>query len=90
MSNAPGGLGVFELLFLKALPVVPQAKVLTALLIFRLLYLLIPLAFAIVIVILFERRKLNEALKRQDNGDNAASECRTAEKSVASKGASLS
>ena len=30
-SNAPGGLGVFELLFLKAMPAAPQAEVLTAL-----------------------------------------------------------
>ena len=62
VSNAPGGLGVFELLFIKAVPSVPQVQVLTALLVFRLLYLLLPLAFALVIVVLFERRQLNVAL----------------------------
>jgi uncharacterized membrane protein YbhN (UPF0104 family) len=69
VSNAPGGLGVFELLFLKALPAMPSVKVLTALLVFRLFYLLIPLAFAIVVVILFERRKLDEVLQKKDGGE---------------------
>ncbi len=75
VSNAPGGLGVFELLFLKALPAMPQVKVLTALLVFRLFYLLIPLLFAIVVVIFFERRKLDEALRRSD--DTTATTCET-------------
>ena len=62
VSNAPGGLGVFELVFIKALPVVAKSKVLAALLVFRLFYLLIPLAFALVVVLLFERRRLADAL----------------------------
>jgi uncharacterized membrane protein YbhN (UPF0104 family) len=61
-SNAPGGLGVFEFFFIKAMPSVPQFEVLAALLVFRLFYLLIPLCFAIVVVILFERRRLSEAI----------------------------
>ncbi len=69
LSNAPGGLGVFELLFLKALPVMPPIKVLTALLLFRLFYLLIPLGFAIIVVIFFERRKLKENLHRSAGMD---------------------
>ena len=64
-SNAPGGLGVFELLFIKAMPAVAPIKVLTALLVFRLFYLLLPLAFAVVVVVLFERGKLAEALQPQ-------------------------
>jgi glycosyltransferase 2 family protein len=62
-SHAPGGLGVFELLFVKAMPDVNSLDVLTALVVFRLLYLIIPLLFAIVVVIVFERRKLSEALQ---------------------------
>jgi uncharacterized membrane protein YbhN (UPF0104 family) len=88
-SNAPGGIGVFELLFLKALPAVPQFKVLTALLVFRLFYLLIPLAFAIVIVILFERRKLDEALRRKDAEDAESIGCEGDAKAVAPENASL-
>jgi glycosyltransferase 2 family protein len=64
VSNAPGGLGVFELLFINALqsPDLPRTKLLAAVLMFRLFYLLIPLAFAILVVILFERRRLSDAL----------------------------
>jgi hypothetical protein len=36
--------------------------VLAALLVFRLFYLLLPLCFAIVVVILFERRRLTEVI----------------------------
>jgi hypothetical protein len=60
VSNAPGGLGVFELLFIKAMPDVPPMQVLAALLVFRLFYLVIPLMIAIVVVVLFERSKLAE------------------------------
>lgn len=63
ISHAPGGLGVLEFVFLKAMPGVPQADVLAALLVFRLLYLLIPLAFSTVVVILFERSRLSRTLQ---------------------------
>jgi uncharacterized membrane protein YbhN (UPF0104 family) len=62
-SNAPGGLGVFELIFLKAMPGAPQESVLAALLLFRLLYLLVPLALAIFVVLGFEKRRLAEAIE---------------------------
>ncbi len=58
LSHAPGGLGVLELMFLSGLPELPKADVLAALLVFRLLYLLAPLAFGIAAVILFERGRL--------------------------------
>ena len=64
-SNAPAGAGVFDLIFINALPSIPKAKVFAAVLLFRLLYLLIPLAFALVIVILFERRRLDRVLHRE-------------------------
>jgi uncharacterized membrane protein YbhN (UPF0104 family) len=63
VSNAPGGLGVFELLFIKAMPSVPKVDVLAALLLFRLLYLIVPLLFALIVVTQFERRKLKLALR---------------------------
>jgi uncharacterized membrane protein YbhN (UPF0104 family) len=62
-SNAPGGLGVFELVFIKSMPGAPQDGVLAALLLFRLLYLLIPLGIAILVVLSFERRRLAEAIE---------------------------
>lgn len=62
-SNAPGGIGVFELVFLKSMPGAPHDGVLAALLLFRLLYLLIPLVIAVFIVLGFERRQLAEAIE---------------------------
>ena len=62
VSNAPAGAGVFDLLFINALPSIPGPKVLAAVLMFRLVYLLIPLAFAIVVVALFERRRIDRVL----------------------------
>jgi uncharacterized membrane protein YbhN (UPF0104 family) len=74
-SNAPGGLGVFEILFIKAMPATPQVEVLAALLVWRLFYLIIPLCFALVIVVLFERSKLKEVLHHED-GHPAAPDVR--------------
>ena len=47
-SHAPGGLGVLELVFLAGMPGVPQADVLAALLVFRLLYLIVPVLLYLV------------------------------------------
>ena len=62
VSNAPGGLGVFELLFINAMPGVPKGEVLAALLLFRLLYLIIPLIFGALVVVQFEKRRLTQAM----------------------------
>ncbi|RYB03869.1 lysylphosphatidylglycerol synthase transmembrane domain-containing protein [Lichenibacterium ramalinae] len=58
LSHAPGGLGVLELVFVNALPDTPRADVLAALLVFRLLYLVIPLLLGIVAVVVFERSRI--------------------------------
>ncbi len=63
-SNAPAGAGVFDLLFINALPGMAKPKVLAAVLVFRLFYFLVPLAFAVVVVVLFERRRLDHVLHR--------------------------
>ncbi|GGK24529.1 lysylphosphatidylglycerol synthase domain-containing protein [Salinarimonas ramus] len=65
ISHAPGGLGVFELVFVAAMPDIPDAELLAALVLFRVLYLLIPFAFSLVVVAIFERRKLAQALKER-------------------------
>lgn len=64
-SHAPGGLGVLEAVFVTAMPGMPKAEVIAALLVFRLLYLLVPLAFAIVVVVLFERSRLSKTLQQR-------------------------
>jgi hypothetical protein len=57
-SHAPGGLGVFEIIFITAMPDIPKPQVLAALLVFRLFYLILPLLFALVVVVMFERARL--------------------------------
>jgi uncharacterized membrane protein YbhN (UPF0104 family) len=63
VSHAPGGLGVLEYSFLKAMPDAPPASVLAALLVFRLLYLILPLLFSLFVVVAFERERIGEILK---------------------------
>ena len=62
-SHAPGGIGVLEYLFVTGLKDMATADVLAALIIFRLVYLVIPLAVSFVVVLLFERQQL--LLRRQ-------------------------
>ncbi|MBE7197867.1 MAG: UPF0104 family protein [Parafilimonas terrae] len=61
LSHAPGGLGVLEVVFVTALPDMPRADVVAALLVFRLLYLIAPLLLGIVAVVLFERSRIVKA-----------------------------
>jgi glycosyltransferase 2 family protein len=63
ISHAPGGLGVLEFAFVKAMPDMPRADLVAALLVFRLLYLIIPLVFALVVVVLFERQRIADLLR---------------------------
>jgi len=60
ISHAPGGLGVLEFTFLKAMPDVPATDLIAALLAFRLLYLILPLLASLVIVAIYEKRRANE------------------------------
>ena len=57
ISHAPGGLGVLEYTFVEAMPDAPKANVVAALLVFRLLYLILPLIFALVVVLDYERKR---------------------------------
>ncbi len=68
ISHAPGGLGVFEFSFFKLMPAMTEeqkAGVLAALFVWRLLYLLIPLALGLVIVMIFEKSRLAETLRAE-------------------------
>ena len=58
LSQTPGGLGVMEAVFLAVLPGVAPSDVIAALLIWRLMYLLIPLAISLPLVVAFERAQL--------------------------------
>ena len=65
LSHAPGGLGVIEFVLVKALPEteMPHAQVIAALIVFRLLYLIVPLLFSLVVVFFFEHGRLAQVLK---------------------------
>ncbi len=58
LLQAPGGIGVMEFTFIKVMPDHSASDVLAALLVWRLLYLLLPLAISIPVVLGFERSKL--------------------------------
>lgn len=59
VSHAPGGLGVLEVIFVLGMPEVAPASVIAALLVFRLLYLLVPLAISIPVMLAFEHSRLS-------------------------------
>lgn len=54
-THAPGGLGVFEVVMLTGLSDMDTAGVVAALVVFRLYYYIVPLALALVFVLVFER-----------------------------------
>jgi len=55
LSNAPaGGIGVLEAVFIAGMPGMDEADLLASLIVFRLLYLIIPLIFSLFFVALFE------------------------------------
>jgi len=58
LSHAPGGLGVLEIAFITGLSEMDPADVLAALLVFRLLYLVVPFIAALLVVLGFERSQL--------------------------------
>jgi uncharacterized membrane protein YbhN (UPF0104 family) len=60
LSQVPGGVGVMEAVFLAIMPGVPATAVFAALLVWRLFYLIIPLALSIPVIILFERSQLGK------------------------------
>ncbi|BCG95129.1 lysylphosphatidylglycerol synthase domain-containing protein [Mesorhizobium sp. 131-2-1] len=61
LSHAPGGLGVFEVVFLAGLSDMDPVGVLAALLVFRLFYLIIPLLIALCVVLFFEHSQLGRS-----------------------------
>ena len=69
VSHAPGGLGVFELVFLTAMPDIPKPDVLAALIVFRLFYLLIPFALSLIVVVLVRTRAAGAGMARAGPGD---------------------
>jgi len=72
LSNAPaGGVGVLEALFMAGMPNMNPADVISALIVFRLLYLIIPLVISLFFVAAFE---ISQYRQRNANIDNNAAE----------------
>lgn len=59
LSHAPGGLGVFETVVVLMLSASPKAEVLAALVLFRLIYTLIPFMLGLLLLVVIELRALN-------------------------------
>ena len=60
ISHAPGGLGVLEIVFIAGLSQMDPVAVLSALLVFRLFYLIVPLLLALMVVLAFERSRFGK------------------------------
>ncbi|WP_375465420.1 lysylphosphatidylglycerol synthase domain-containing protein [uncultured Methylobacterium sp.] len=65
VSNAPGGLGVFELVFVIAMPDMERPSIIAALLVFRMFYFWLPFLISVVVVLLYERGRLVSALGKR-------------------------
>jgi uncharacterized membrane protein YbhN (UPF0104 family) len=65
VSQAPGGLGVMEAVFLAIIDTVPPTSVIAALLIWRLLYLMLPLALSIPVILVFERSQAANCIPKK-------------------------
>lgn len=70
VSNAPGGIGVFEAAMLKAVPIASQESVLASLLLFRVIYYLVPFVLALAFLGAHEgfrrQKSLREAMRQSD------------------------
>ncbi len=65
LSHVPGGVGVFESIIIAAMPAdVPLGKVAAALLLYRVIYFLVPFALALTVVALNEARLAGGAVTR--------------------------
>mgnify|MGYP006279185609 CR=1 FL=1 len=74
LSQVPGGVGVMEAVFLAIMPGLPASSVFAALLVWRMLYLIMPLVFALPVILLFERSQLGQLTRHlRDPKDEAAS-----------------
>jgi len=69
-SNAPGGIGVFEATMLKTVPAHSQAALFAALLLFRIIYYLVPFVLALAMLGAHESVKRWQTLRDAMTGNN--------------------
>ncbi len=70
-SNAPGGIGVFEATMLKTVPAHSEAALLASLLLFRIIYYLVPFVLALALLGAHESIKRWKTLREAMSGNNA-------------------
>lgn len=71
LSPSPDGIGVLEMVFLKALPDAPHGQLIGALIVFRVLYLILPLTIGIGIVTFFGRSRLGAMSQQRATGSGS-------------------
>lgn len=74
-SHAPGGLGVFEIVFITAMNITDEAQkdaIIAAVIIFRIFYFWIPALISVVVVVAFERARLASAIGAAARGGRPA------------------
>jgi glycosyltransferase 2 family protein len=74
-SHAPGGLGVFEIVFITAMHITDEAQkdaIIAAVIIFRIFYFWLPALVSVIVVIAFERARLAAAIGSAAHGPKAA------------------
>ncbi|ACB27521.1 MULTISPECIES: lysylphosphatidylglycerol synthase domain-containing protein [Methylobacterium] len=74
-SHAPGGLGVFEIVFITAMHITDEAQkdaIIAAVIIFRIFYFWLPALVSVIVVIAFERSRLAAAIGSAAHGPKAA------------------
>ena len=72
-SHAPGGLGVFEIVFITAMNITDEAQkdaIIAAVIIFRIFYFWIPALVSVIVVVAFERSRLAAAIGSAARGGN--------------------
>jgi hypothetical protein len=70
VSNAPGGIGVFEATMLKTIPAQSEAALFASLLLFRIIYYLVPFVFALALLGAHESVKRWTSLRAAMLGDS--------------------
>lgn len=66
LFQVPGGIGVMETVFIAVMPGLPATSVFAALLVWRLLYLILPLGLSIPFILMFERSQISKALHHDE------------------------
>lgn len=64
ISHIPGGIGVFEAVILASMPGVDPPTLVAALIMYRIIYYLLPLAVAAILLVLHERRQRRQPLAK--------------------------